>query len=230
MGQAIKYLYSQFILRDVLSFITPGAIVVLTAFLLFLPEPCLWQRLDKLFDYSRSVHWLLYVPFFGVFYMVGFAVQCFGELAGLVRIHRIAGSTLTQRLQIFLKRNWGNDQNIWVSDQNIWWIAAHRQRVQFYEYTNENARRDEREWARQQDERLVVLKQMCANGALAVVIAASLITVHEFCSQGWYWLLLLSWMVMLLASLFWGYCAHELRLNTMDRAIQHQLWNSKKGS
>ena len=28
IGSAIKYLYSQFILRDVLSFVTPGAIVV----------------------------------------------------------------------------------------------------------------------------------------------------------------------------------------------------------
>ena len=53
MGDAIKYLYSQFILRDVLSFVTPGAIVVLTAFSLFLPG-YLTQRLELLFEFSNQ--------------------------------------------------------------------------------------------------------------------------------------------------------------------------------
>jgi hypothetical protein len=80
LGDAIKYLYSQFILRDVLSFITPGAIVVLTAFLLFLPEPCLTQRLETLFRYSTSIYWLLYIPLFGLFYVTGYALQCIKNL------------------------------------------------------------------------------------------------------------------------------------------------------
>ena len=61
MGDVIKNLYDKFIMRDLLSFITPGAVVVLTAFLLLLPEQCLSQRLDTLFKYSHDMHWLLYI-------------------------------------------------------------------------------------------------------------------------------------------------------------------------
>ncbi len=68
MGDAIKYLYSQFILRDVLSFITPGAIVVFVATYLFYFE---------LIDHP--IHWLLFIPLFGVCYIVGFALHCFKE-------------------------------------------------------------------------------------------------------------------------------------------------------
>ncbi len=118
IGSAIKYLYQQFILRDLLSFITPGAIVVLTAFVLFLPGSCLTQRLDTLFNYSTSMHWLLYIPLFGLFFIVGFAVQCFGEIIGFIRIHRIAKSCCNQRRRIF-KCNWDNESN-------IWWKQAHR--------------------------------------------------------------------------------------------------------
>ena len=78
IGNTIKYLYEKFILRDLLSFITPGAIIILIAFLLFLPEPSLSQRLDTVLKYSGDMHWLLYIPLFGLFYIVGFAVQCFG--------------------------------------------------------------------------------------------------------------------------------------------------------
>ena len=79
-GNVIKDLYEKFILRDILSFVTPGAIVVLTAFVLFIQEPTLRDNLEKFFEYSRSMHWLLYIPLFGVFYTVGFAIQCFGEI------------------------------------------------------------------------------------------------------------------------------------------------------
>jgi len=213
-GNAIKYLYQQFILRDILSFVTPGAIVVLSASLLLLPGACLSQRLSTLFGYSISIHWLLYIPLFGVFYMTGFAVQCFGEITGIIRIHRIAASGFGQRLLILLKRTW-------VNDARIWWIRAHRERVAFNEYTNEETHRNEREWARQQDERLVVLKQMCANGSLAIAIAGSFVA-FNYCpwipaKLGWMSL----WAIVLLGSLFWGYCAHELRLDTMDRAVRH---------
>jgi len=200
-GNAIKYLYSQFILRDVLSFITPGAIIVFTMLFLFYRE---------IFDYS--FHWLLYIPLFGVFYMVGFAVQCFGELTGLIRTHRLAESNFGQRLSVLLKRNWANDQR-------IWWIQAHRERVAYNEYVNEEEHRGERAWARSQDERMVVLKQICANNFLAVVIVGIFIPINQCCCASSWCLLIL--VVPLLAALFWGYCVHELRLDTIDRLIRH---------
>ncbi len=222
MANAIKYLYSQFILRDVLSFITPGAIVVLTAFLLLLPEPCLSQRLDKLFEYSRYIHWLLYIPLFGIFYMVGFAIQCFGEFIGFIRIHRIARSCWCQRFKVF-GCNWAckrhkKDKNRCYEPDFIWWKEAHKAVVEFYERTSD------KDWARQQDERLVVLKQMCGNGFLAIAIAAFLLGISFI---PWLWLKLPLRIILVLlplvASLFWGYRVHVLRQDTMSRAIRHQL-------
>jgi len=55
IGSAVNNLYRQFILRDVLSFITPGAIIVLMAFLLFLTEHSLAERMATLFDKSKSM-------------------------------------------------------------------------------------------------------------------------------------------------------------------------------
>ena len=169
-GNAIKYLYEKFLLRDLLSFITPGAIVVLTAFVLFIQEPSLVQRLDTLFEYSRDMYWLLYIPLFGLFFLVGFAIQCFGEIVGLIRIHVDAKGCCRQRFKIFLCKKWDDKSN-------IWWKKAHEDAVDFAEATYRKEK-DEGEWARNQHERLVVLKQMCANGFLAGVIAGVFLAVN----------------------------------------------------
>jgi len=205
-GDAVKYLYQNFILRDILSFVTPGAIIFLTAFLMFIPESSLAQRLATLFEYSHSIHWLLYIPLFGVFYMIGFAVQCFGEIIGIIRVHRYAKGCCRQRCRIF----WCN----WDAESNIWWRKAHEEVVKFHK------KAERVEWAGQQHERLVVLKQMCANGFLAMVIAASLIPINHYGKSP---LFLLIVGIPLLVSLFWGYRVHELRMDTMDKEIRRLL-------
>ncbi len=191
-GDAIKYLYSQFILRDVLSFITPGAIVILTGFLLFLPEPCLTQRLETLFKYSRDIHWLLYIPLFSVFYIVGFAVQCFGELLGCIRhTPNDDRSCLQQRLRIF-----------WDAKEN-WWHQAHVRIAHFMRATQDCKQK----WERERHERFVVLKQMCANGALAIAIAGAFLAVKYHWSQAWPEVVYVV-AGLLLISLFWGFRVH----------------------
>ena len=233
-GNALKYLYSQFILRDVLSFITPGAIIVLSVFVLFLPEYSLVQRLDKLFEYSQSIHWLLYIPLFGVFYIVGFAIQCFGEITGLVRSHRIAKSSCCQRFKVFgcnwaCKQEKQGESNECDFPDFIWWKEAHKEMVKFNKETQDEGK----EWAWLRHERLVVLKQMCGNSSLSIFIAGIFLAV-SFCPLLWVKLLIVSLVVfLLLASLFWGYRVHELRLDTMDKEIISQFQDNeikKKGS
>lgn len=107
IGNAVKYLYQQFILRDVLSFVTPGVIVVWIAISLFQSELL-----------EQSIHWLLYIPIFGVLYVVGFAVQCLGEILGM-RMKREMRGTLKQRLNILKPKNWDVDDNIWWRDAFI---------------------------------------------------------------------------------------------------------------
>lgn len=68
-----RFLYTEFILRDLLTFITPGAILVGAALYMW------WGRAIFL-SVAASIPWLLYIPIFGVFFVVGFALHVFGIL------------------------------------------------------------------------------------------------------------------------------------------------------
>ncbi len=79
IGDAIRYLYGTFILRDLLSFVTPGAIIVGSALLLkFDPSQ------DQILNFAKSIPLIVYLPIFGICYVVGFAIQCFGVRIGLI--------------------------------------------------------------------------------------------------------------------------------------------------
>jgi hypothetical protein len=191
IGSAVKYLYSQFVLRDVLSFVTPGAIVVWIALSLFYPELL-----------KQPIHWLLYIPIFGIFYMVGFAVQCFGEIFDIIRFTPKGHGGWCQRFKIF-GFNWANPDN-------IWWQEDHERFADFFEATDRN------EEAQQGRERMVVLKQMCANGFLASAIAGTFLAVNH-CPWTYVNLCWVSlWAFLLTASLFWGYRVHVLRQYTRE--------------
>ena len=86
------------------------------------------------------------------------------------------------------------------------------------------------EQTRQQHERLVVLKQMCANAFLAIAFAAILLGI-SYIPLLWLKLFLLIIIVMLLlASLFWGYRAHLLRQETCKEVVLSSSKNTKQGS
>jgi len=217
IGNAIKYLYSQFILRDVLSFITPGAIVVLTAFMLYMPEP----RLNTLLDYSTSMHWLLYISLFGLFYIVGFAVQCFGEMFGCITYTPYAEKSWGKRFRI-LWRNWDNDyENVDKpgNKSNIWWWRESKELAAFWEAIKGD------EQVRQGHERLVVLKQMCANNFIAIIIAVFFLIID--CLDWSPWLMLIV-AIPLLASLFWGHRVHLLKQYTRERVSMERRQEQKK--
>lgn len=134
IGDAIKYLYREFILRDLLSFVTPGAIVIVSA-LLFRFD--LYQTLT----FSKLIPLILYIPVFGVFFMVGFAIQILGaEILHIIRFH--TRDTDTDNYECLAK---------------------------FLSKADEEEKR--------QRERFVVLKQMCGNGAIAILIAAILLII-----------------------------------------------------
>ena len=214
-GYAIKYLYEKFILRDVLSFVTPGALVVLAASLLFL-SGSLPQQLETLLRYSRETHWLLYILLFGAFYLVGFAVQCLGEITGLIQFTPYAEKSWHKRRSMFCcswDKNYDKPQ-----ESNIWWWKEHEELKKFWEATREETKYNEN--AQQGRERLVVLKQMCANGFLAIIIAAILLAI-SYIPLLWVKLVLLIILVVLplVASLFWGHRVHVLRQYTREKLI-----------
>ena len=207
MGDAIKYLYSQFLLRDVLSFITPGAIVVLSAILVLLPEPCISQRINTLFQYSNSIRWLLYIPLFGIFFLTGYAIQCLQCLFGYVRLHRLDKSRCDQRSDIL--------HSGWQDKPDYVWKEA---REKVMDFLNVTARAD---WARQHCERSVILKQMCANSFGAIIIAGIFLLTDAFCPYKYADVLTVSVVsILLLISMLWGYRNSELAVDTIERKVE----------
>ena len=81
IADAIKYLYRQFILRDVVAYVTPGAILAgSAAIVLFGPDAVV-----KAFQHIRAI---AYVPIYGLLFITGFAIQNFGEIIHLLPDHK----------------------------------------------------------------------------------------------------------------------------------------------
>ena len=67
ISEGIQSFYQKFVLRDVLSFVTPGAIVVITFYY------CLDFQLDLKF--VKNIIWMFSLILFGFFYIIGFVCQ-----------------------------------------------------------------------------------------------------------------------------------------------------------
>jgi len=199
-SNAIQNLYERFLLRDVLSFIAPGAIVIVTTVYLFLPDIL-----------ERHIPWPLYFPIFGLFFIVGFALQCFGEWIGIVHFWPKYRSNCRQRWSM-----WGCD---WHKCDHLWWEEAQKEMAKFYKITECK----ESGWARQNYERWVVLKQMCINGFLAVCVAGALLLIHFSKIQ---WLILIV-IILLTISLFWGSRTQLLRQDTWRKVVVDKLSENK---
>ena len=199
-GDAIKHLYDKFILRDVLSFVTPGAIVTLTTFII-LKEP----SLNELLRYSRDIHWLLYIPLFGLFFVVGFSVQCLGVFLGCIRLHKIDKSDIKQRFKMLFGKLQEKDD------------CSGEARGKVISFINSTASHD---WARQHCERSVILKQMCANNLFAFIIAGVFLWV-SFCNCKAVYIGVPSFVaVMLLFSLYFGYRSSEIAVDTIEDKVR----------
>lgn len=73
ISDTIKGFYSDFILRDLLSFVTPGAIVVFS--LVF----ALWESWEKIIYTLCLIPWPVWILIFGFFYLTGLTLQIIGE-------------------------------------------------------------------------------------------------------------------------------------------------------
>jgi hypothetical protein len=74
MAEAIKYLYQHFILRDVVAYVAPGAI--LAACLLRLH----YGGLDPALKFIKDIPPIAYVPIYGLLFTIGLGIQNFGEM------------------------------------------------------------------------------------------------------------------------------------------------------
>lgn len=82
IAEAIKYLYQQFILRDVVAYVAPGAI--LAACLLRLH----FRGLAPALKFVQDIPPIAYIPIYGLLFTIGLGIQNFGEIIKLLKDHK----------------------------------------------------------------------------------------------------------------------------------------------
>ena len=82
IAEAIKYLYQQFILRDVVAYVAPGAI--LAACLLRLHFGGMTAALKFI---KEDIPPIAYVPIYGLLFTIGLGIQNFGVMIKLLKEH-----------------------------------------------------------------------------------------------------------------------------------------------
>jgi hypothetical protein len=81
IADAIKYLYQQWILRDIVAYVTPGTIL----------GACLLKILlngESVVALARGIPAIAYVPLYGLLFSIGVAVQNFGEVIKVLKEYR----------------------------------------------------------------------------------------------------------------------------------------------
>ena len=73
IAEAIKYLYQQWILRDIVAYVTPGTILGACLVKIFLND-------GSVLGFVRGIPAIAYVPLYGLLFATGVAVQNFGEM------------------------------------------------------------------------------------------------------------------------------------------------------
>ena len=155
LNDLFQNLYRNFILRDLLSFIIPGAIIVIPLFSPYVEpyiKPYLGHNNSLSFPEGAALATLL----FGLFYIVGFTVQCLGA----------------EVLKILLFYNEGKFSP-----------AANQTTFEVY-YTNTiKIGESNYDAIKSRFERFVALKQMCGNCSLALLISGVYLQIYYLCGS-----------------------------------------------
>lgn len=193
--------YSDFILRDLLSFVTPGAIVLGSVLYLFLP-------LGFLLRIFNELNPLLYIPLLGLCYIIGIGLLMLGEEID---------STYEC---CFKKISIG-----WFSTFHAPTAIEQQKVVKSFHEKLTNHTRDQFSKIR---ERYVILMQACGTCCLAILISAVILLIkfqliYPLHSRLFHWIIPIS---ILIIGMFFiaillgnGYCVHKKRLKDWDNLI-----------
>jgi hypothetical protein len=194
LSSALDNFYSNFVLRDILSFIFPGAIVCISLSIWINPD-------DNRILFISNI--LPIILLFGVFYLVGFSIQIIRE--GLERSIKKGSilSKLPDTINGFYNREDGEFSN--DDDNNVRY--THTQLLKTYkEIGHYNDRPD------QILERFTAFYQFFGNSCLAFTVVIICFLIQIFSNPQcpipiWVWLILL----VLVASSYIGYVIHKRR-------------------
>lgn len=81
IADAIKYLYQQFILRDVVAYVTPGTILTVCALKIY------FVTMSAVFVFIKEIPAVAYVPIYGFLFITGLGIQSLGEWLTILPEH-----------------------------------------------------------------------------------------------------------------------------------------------
>ena len=96
LSEAIKYLYQQFILRDVVAYVTPGTILAACALTVYLGS------VTEALAFIKQIPAIGYVPIYGLLFITGLGIQNLGEALKVLPEHnRSTDKERFEKLQEF---------------------------------------------------------------------------------------------------------------------------------
>ena len=156
IAEAIKYLYQQFILRDVVAYVTPGTILAVCALKIYLGS------MDAAVTFIKAIPTVAYIPIYGFLFITGLGIQNLGEFLRVLPEHdRLADS----------KNNLSADQVRFAKLQEF-----HRATSGAHVPGEANNYSDALERTR---ERIEVKKYASGNIAAAIVLSAILVGITK---------------------------------------------------
>lgn len=95
IGEAIKYLYQEFILRDVVAYVTPGTILSVCVLKIY------FGTLSAVLVFINEIPKLAYIPIYGFLFITGLAIENLGEVLHVLREHERGDNDRFAKLQEF---------------------------------------------------------------------------------------------------------------------------------
>jgi len=181
IAEAIKYLYQQFILRDVVAYVAPGTI--LAACLLRVH----FRGLKPAVLFIQGIPKITYVPIYGLLFTLGLGIQNFGLLIGL------------------LKDNVRKGKNGKPSEELRFGKLQDFHRVVLSRQTPDQGN-DYAEWMERTRERIEVKKYASGNIALALVMGAVVIVLSKLSWNAGRWAILATGAILAVSLIYTNYC------------------------
>jgi len=133
IAEAIKYLYQQFILRDVVAYVAPGAILAACLLRLHL------GGLGAALNFVKEIPPVAYVPIYGLLFTMGLGIQNFGEIIKLLKEHtRKSDKIRFNKLQDFHRAVLSREVATQMMDEYREALERTRERIEIKKYASGN--------------------------------------------------------------------------------------------
>ena len=181
LTEAIKYLYQQFILRDVVAYVAPGTI--LAACLLRVH----FRGLDPAITFIQGIPKIADIPIYGLLFTMGLGIQSFGQLIRVLKEHN--------------RKHDCKDTKRHLDDELRFEKLRDFHRVLLFRQTTDQ-RNDYAEWMERTRERIEVKKYASGNIALALVMGAVMTLVAKLSWNAGRWAILATGAILAISLIY----------------------------